>query len=80
MLFSGCWAVRVAPPVWVWKRSIADLGSRAPNRSVMIRDHIRLAARNFATSSKKFMWHAKKNDSRGPKSSTLRPASSAACT
>ncbi len=22
MLFSGCWAVSVEPPVWVWKRSI----------------------------------------------------------
>ena len=25
MLFSGCWAVSVTPPVWVWKRSIARL-------------------------------------------------------
>jgi hypothetical protein len=23
----GCWAVSVTPPVWVWKRSIAALGS-----------------------------------------------------
>ena len=24
MLFSGCWAVRVEPPVWVWNRSRVD--------------------------------------------------------
>ena len=46
----------------------------------MIRAHMRRAARNFATSSKKFMWQAKKNDRRGAKSSTASPASSAACT
>jgi hypothetical protein len=26
MLFSGCWAVRVDPPVCVWKRSIFERG------------------------------------------------------
>ena len=41
----------------------------------MIRAHIRRAARNFATSSKKCMWHAKKNESRGAKSSICSPAS-----
>jgi hypothetical protein len=46
----------------------------------MIVAHIRRAARNLATSSKKCMWQAKKNDSRGAKSSRARPASSAACT
>ena len=55
MLFSGCCAVSVAPPVCVWNRSIALRGSLAPNRSVMILAHILRAARNFATSSKKFM-------------------------
>ena len=25
-LFSGCWAVSVEPPVWVWKRSIQERG------------------------------------------------------
>ena len=29
MLFSGCCAVSVTPPVWVWKRSIVDLRVRA---------------------------------------------------
>ena len=80
MLFSGCCAVSVAPPVCVWNRSIALLRSFAPNRSRMIRAHMRRAARNFATSSKKFMWQAKKNESRGANSSTASPASSAACT
>ncbi len=46
----------------------------------MIRAHSRRAARNFATSSKKFMWHAKKKDTRGANSSSAKPASSAACT
>ena len=46
----------------------------------MIVAHIRRAARNFAISSKKCMWHAKKNDRRGAKSSTARPASTAAWT
>ena len=41
MLFSGCWAVRVEPPVWVWNRSRVDRSSLAPNRSVMIFAHIR---------------------------------------
>jgi hypothetical protein len=55
MLFSDCCAVSVAPPVCVWKRSIWLLGSSAPKRSIMIRAHIRRAARNLAISSKKFM-------------------------
>jgi hypothetical protein len=80
MLFSGCCAVSVAPPVWVWNRSISDRSSVAPNRSRMIRAQSRRAARNFAISSKKCWWHAKKNESRGAKSSTARPASSAAWT
>ena len=79
-MFSACWAVRVTPPVCVWNRSIIDRGSLAPNRSCMILAHIRRATRNFATSSKKSWWQAKKNDRRGPNSSTLMPASSAACT
>ncbi len=74
MLFSACWAVRVTPPVWVWNRNMALRASFAPSLSVTIRAHILRAARNFATSSKKFMWHAKKNDRRGAKSSMRRPA------
>ena len=56
MLFSGCWAVSVDPPVWVWKRSSLLFSSLAPNRSVMILAHMRRAARNLATSSKKLLW------------------------
>ena len=50
MLFSGCWAVRVTPPVWVWKRSLQERSSWAPKRSRMISAHMRRAARNLATS------------------------------
>ena len=50
MLFSACWAVSVEPPVWAWKRSICERGSRAPKRSRMISAHSVRAARNFATS------------------------------
>jgi hypothetical protein len=41
---------------------------------------MRRLARNFATSSKKLLWPFQKNDSRGAKSSTSSPASTAACT
>ena len=80
MLFSGCWAVRVTPPVWVWKRSRSERSSLAPKRSRMIVAHIRRAARNFATSWKTLLWPLKKKARRGAKSSTARPASIAACT
>ena len=77
---SGCWAVSVEPPVWVWKRRSFDFSSRAPKRSVMIRHHIRRAARYLATSSKKLLWPFQKNAIRGANVSTARPASTAACT
>ena len=80
MLFSGCWAASVTPPVWVWKRIVCDFGFSEPNRSRMICAHIRRAARNLATSWKTLLWPLKKKASRGPNSSTSSPASSAACT
>jgi hypothetical protein len=80
MLLTGCCAVSVTPPVCVWKRSIIALGFVAPKRSRMIVAHIRRAARNFATSWKTLLWPLKKKARRGPKSSTRRPASIAACT
>ena len=46
----------------------------------MIRAHSRLAARNFAISSRKSLCALKKNDTRWPKRSTSSPASIAACT
>ncbi len=80
MLFSGCCAASVTPPVWVWKRIFCERSSLEPKRSRMMRAHIRRAARNFATSWKTLLWPLKKNASRGPNSSTSRPASIAACT
>ena len=64
MLFSGCCAVSVEPPVCAWKRSASAFGFVAPNRSRMMRAHSRRAARNFATSWKKSLCALKKNDSR----------------
>ena len=48
MLFSGCCAVSVEPPVCAWKRSASARGFVAPKRSRMIPAHRRRAARNFA--------------------------------
>ena len=69
-----------SPAVWVWNRHIIDFGFRAPKRSFMIRAHIRRAARNLATSSNSSDQAAKKNESRGAKSSTSRPRATAAST
>ncbi len=80
MLFSGCCAVSVEPPVWVWKRSSLLDSFWAPNRSVIRRYQIRREARNLAISSKKLLWAFQKKLRRGAKSSTSRPASIAACT
>ncbi len=80
MFTSGCCAVSCTPAVWVWKRSICDLGFFAPKRSVMIFAQIRRAARNLATSSRIEVRETKKKESRGAKSSTANPASIAACT
>ena len=79
-LLRGCWAVSVLPPVWAWKRSVMARGSVAPKRSRMMWAHRERAARNFATSSIRLLWALKKNDSRGPKRSTSRPAARAAST
>ena len=65
MLFSGCWAMSVTPPVCVWKRSFIERSSWAPKRSRMICAHMRRAARNFATSWKTLLWPLKKNARRG---------------
>ena len=79
-LLSIDWAVSDEPAVWVWKRHIIERAFCAPNRSFMIRAHIRRAARNLATSSNSSDQAAKKNDRRGAKSSTSRPRPSAAST
>ena len=53
------------------------MASPAPKRSRTSRAQSRRAARNFAASSNRSLWLAKKNDSRGPKLSTGIPASTA---
>ena len=50
----------------------------APKRSRMIRAHRRRAARNFATSWKKWLCALKKKERRAPNSSGESPASTAA--
>ena len=77
-LFSGCCAVSVEPPVWAWNRSACAFGFVAPKRSRMISAQSRRAARNFATSCRKWLCALKKNESRAPNSSGDRPAATAA--
>ena len=77
MFTSGCCAVSDTPAVCVWKRISHDFGLRAPYLSRISVAQIRRAARYFAISSKKSRCALKKNDSRGAKSSTSRPRSSA---
>ena len=77
-LFAGCWAVSMEPAVCAWKRSIVERGSRAPNRSRVIRAQSRRAARNFATSSIRSLCALKKNDICGATASTGSPVSRAA--
>ena len=72
LLNTSC-AVSDQPEVWQWVRRARDLSDAGANRSTS-RDQRSRAARSFATSMKKFMPMAKKNDSRGAKSSTFRPA------
>ena len=79
-LTSGCCAVSCTPAVWVWKRSISDLGFSAPKSSRITCAQIRRAARNFATSSSRVVRDTKKKASRGANWSTLCPAASAART
>ncbi len=64
----------------MWKRSIHDFGFLAPKRSLMMRAHIRRAARNLATSSSSVVRDTKKKASRGANSSTSWPDSTAALT
>ena len=78
MLTSGCWAWRVTPPVWVWKRIICERSDSEPKRSRTIFAHIRRTARNLATSWKTLLWQLKKNARRGANSSISRPRASAA--
>ena len=72
--------MRVTPAVCVWNRHVHERGFFAPNRSRMIFAHMRRAARNFATSSNRWLCATKKKLRRGAKLSTSSPASTAACT
>ena len=78
MFDSGCCAVSVEPPVCAWKRKASAFGFVAPKRSRMIEAHSRRAARNFATSWKKWLCALKKKERRAPKSSGESPAATAA--
>jgi hypothetical protein len=78
MLFSGCGATSETPAVWAWVRSRHDSGFFAPYTSRRRFAQMRRAARNLAISSKKSLCTSKKNDRRGAKSSTSRPALDAA--
>jgi hypothetical protein len=77
-LFCGCCAVSVEPPVCAWKRSACAFELVTPKRSLMMRAQSRRAARNFATSWKKWLCALKKKERRSPKSSGERPAATAA--
>ena len=71
LLKTSC-AVSDQPEVWLCVRSESDFGLVAP-WSCTSRAHSRRAARSLATSMKKFIPMAQKNDSRGANASTSRP-------
>jgi hypothetical protein len=71
LLNTSC-AVRDQPEVWLCVRRLSDFGLVAP-WSLTSRAQSRRAARILATSMKKFMPMAQKNDSRGANTSTSRP-------
>ncbi len=71
-LLNTSWAVSDQPDVCECVRSDIDLGFFGPN-SRTSRAHSSRAARNLATSMKKFIPTAQKNDSRGANWSTFRP-------
>ena len=62
--------VSVTPQVWVWKRSVA---SRIRKRSFRSLAQSRLAARNFAASSKRSLWAPKKKERPEATSAGSRP-------
>ena len=74
LLNTSC-AVSDHPDVWQCVRSDSDLSLAGSNCRTSLA-HSSLAARSLATSMKKFMPMAQKNDSRGAKASMARPASS----
>ena len=75
LLYGSC-SVSDTPLVWQCVRSIAERGSLGSNCE-MTRCHSRRAARSLATSMKKFMPMAKKNDRRPANLSMSSPRSRA---
>ena len=73
MLLNGSCAVSDQPDVWLWARSGSDLSDFGP-KPLTSPAHSLRAARSLATSMKKFMPIAQKNDRRGANWSTLMPA------
>ena len=73
LLKTSC-AVSDQPEVWQWVRSDSDLGFFGSNCLTSLA-HSSRAARSLATSMKKFMPIAQKNDSRGANASMSSPAS-----
>ena len=67
------------PEVWVCARSASERSDFGSKPFINLAHSMR-AARCFATSMKKFMPEFQKNDSRGAKASTARPAASPART
>ena len=75
MLLRGCCAVSVVPELPEKNRRRPERGSFAPKRSVAMPNHIRRAARSFATSSNRSSVVAKWNDRRGANVSKAIPRS-----
>ena len=73
-LLKTSWAVSDQPLVWEWVRRLSDLGFCGSNWRTSRAQSAR-AARSLATSMKKFIPIAQKNDSRGANLSMSRPAS-----
>ena len=76
LLNTSC-AVSDQPEVWLCVRRLIDFGFFGSNSRTR-RAHSRRAARNLATSMKKFMPTAQKKLSRGANWSTFRPTASPA--
>ncbi len=79
-LLKTSWAARLQPEVWVWARRERDRTSFGSNSSLISRAQSRRAARCLAISMKAFMPAFQKNDRRGAKLSTGRPAATPART
>ena len=73
ILFWGCWAVSVEPPVWTWKRHFKAFSLVTLNLVFIIDAQISLAALNLAISSKNPLWALKKKEILEPKTFASKP-------